>query len=149
MGAHVLVFSCLEWWERLTGQSLGSSPFPLSSLSCPPVHSLPSPQSPYALFPALARLFYTQIPMRRSSCPSECQVSPWDPSDSVQPRALTMVPALGAPRGRNPWRDGTCDAPSHVFPCMFPLAQFYRPLARPQNHLWGFKKKMCPSSSSA
>lgn len=70
----------------------GSSPFPPSSSS---------PQSPCALFPALARLFYTQIPMRRSSCPLECQVSPWDPPKSARPRALTTVTAAEASRCTN------------------------------------------------
>lgn len=45
----------------------------------PPMSLLPPQLSPYALLPALARLFYTRTPMRRSSCLLECQVSPWDP----------------------------------------------------------------------
>ena len=45
----------------------------------PPMSLLPPQLSPYALLPALARLFYTRTPMRRSSCLLECQVNPWDP----------------------------------------------------------------------
>lgn len=52
----------------------------------PPMSHLPPQLSPCALFPALARLFYTRTPMRRSSCPLECQVSPWEP---------LVLPSLG------------------------------------------------------
>lgn len=125
----------------LTGQSFWGSSFPPSSLCLPLARSLPFPQSPCALFPALARLFYTQIPMRRSSCPLECRVSPWDPPVSAQPQGLTMVTAPGASRCTNSRNGRTRYTHGHICTCVFTLARLYKSLARPQDHLRGFTKK--------
>ena len=56
---------------------LGELSFPSSVPPHPHIH-IPLPLSPCALSIALARLSYTRTPMRRSSCPLECQVSRWD-----------------------------------------------------------------------
>lgn len=139
----------LNGGKGLIGQSFcGELPFPSFLPLLSPCPLPPSPQSPCALFPALARLFYTQIPMRRSSCLLECQVSPWDPSDPAQLWVLTTVPAPGASHGSEPRRARTCDTCGHICTCMVTLAQPYRPLARSQNHQVGFKKRRLSAVSA-
>lgn len=116
--AHGLVFSCLEWWKGLTGHKatyshwclnlprevvLLPSSSPNASACLPPPFPFPVPPpctlvpTPFSV-PAFSRLFYTRTPMKRSSCPLECQVSSWGPSGSGQPGVLTPVTAPGASR---------------------------------------------------
>ena len=103
---------------RPLGSPLGGLPhlLPLSS----PTSLLPPQLSPCALFPALARLFYTRTPMRRSSCLLECQVSPQDP--------LVLL-SLGHSRGSQLRRYPDviyCCAYGHTCTCKVILAQLYK-----------------------
>lgn len=82
------------------GNSWGSFPFPPLSY----LHPLPTPLTPHLDFdPALTRQSYTLTPMRRSSCPSECQVSlgafwffPASSTDQGQAPTTLVCPPGGA-----------------------------------------------------